>query len=430
MDTTTRSSTLLRVFQPLERFLGTETRSSTLLLGVTLAALIVANSAASAGYHDLLHTYVKVAVGPWEIASSLAHWINDGLMAAFFLLVGLEIKREVVEGELATWRKAALPAIAAVGGMVVPAALYALVAGGPGWGVPMATDIAFAIGVARLVGGSRVPIALVVFLTALAIIDDLGAILVIAIFYGHELNVGALAAAAGITAGLVAMNFAGVRLGAVYVLVGLLLWLAVFESGLHATLAGVIVGWSVPAARGASRDAILPVAQELVTIACDPNTVQDDVDAALDALEDTIDEVQSPLSELEHGLHPYVAFGVLPIFAFVNAGVAIEQVGWATLADPVTLGVIAGLFVGKPLGIVGASAIAVKAGLAELPAGVTWAHLLGAGCMGGIGFTMSLFIAALAFDSQPEAVVSAKLGILAASALSAAAGAVILGRAR
>ncbi len=424
-----RLAAVLRVFQPLERFLATETRAGTLLIGVTAAALAIANSPWSDLYFAALEVPFTVGVGENSLSKPIGGWINDLLMAAFFLLVGLEIKREACEGELATLKKAALPAFAALGGMVVPAALYAAIAGGSGWGIPMATDIAFAIGVARMLG-RRVPAAIVVFLTALAIIDDLGAILVIALFYGHEPSLPALAAVAAITGLLVAMNLSGVRRGALYVGVGLFLWFAVLESGIHATLAGVIVGWCVPASRGEPREALLYEARTLADIADDDATGPEDVDAALDALEERIDRVQSPLAELESGLHPYIAYGVIPIFALANAGVSLTGISLASLADPVSLGVIAGLAVGKPVGIVGASLLAVRAGVAELPAGVTWRHVAGAGCLGGIGFTMSLFIANLAFEAEPGSIGAAKLGILVASALAVALGAITLGTGR
>jgi len=345
----------------------------------------------------------------------------------FFLVVGLEIKRELLMGELNSVRKASLPLLAAVGGMLVPAGLYLAVASRQstaGWGVPMATDIAFALGVARLLG-NRVPTTLLVFLTAFAIADDLGAILVIALFYGHSVNGVALAVAVGLFGVLIGMNRLGVSRRSLYLLVGLPLWVAVLKSGLHATIAGVLVGLCVPArVKGMTAESALHQANSLLDEDADPST--DAREAKLDALEAHVESAQSPLTKLEHALHPYVAYAILPLFAFANAGIDLREMSLGNVWEPVTLGVVLGLVLGKPLGILLFSGLAVRAGWAELPAGVSWRMMAGASVLGGIGFTMSLFVASLAFEGEPAIHLSAKLGILLASAVAAAAGLAIL----
>jgi len=423
---------ILELFRPLASFIRIETFGSTLLILASIAALVWANSAASASYVALWEQPIAVTVGPWEIRESLLHWINDLLMAFFFLLVGMEIKRELVSGHLDTPAKALLPALAAVGGMLVPAAIFAAVAHGGeasrGWGIPMATDIAFALGVMRLLG-SRVPAGLFAFLAALAIIDDLGAILVIAIFYSASISWLALALAAGTTLVLVAMNAAGVRRPGLYVLVGLPLWLEVFASGIHATIAGVIVGFCIPAVGAARRRELFDDAERLVDIGRKQGR-SPDTEAAIGALRDTAGRLESPLASLEHALNPYVSFFVVPLFAFANAGVVLRGASPALLFEPAALGVIAGLVVGKPIGIIGTTLLAVRLKLTSLPAGVSRRHLVGAGLLGGIGFTMSLFVAGLSFHEGSTLHVEAKVGILAASIIAGAAGFLALRTAR
>ena len=415
------------LFKPLEVFLATETRSGALLMLATVAALVTANSPWADTYFAVWDTPLTIGVGEATLAMPLLAWINDFLMAAFFLVVGLEVKRELLIGELNSPRKAALPLVAALGGMVGPALLYVAVAGRQapsGWGVPMATDIAFAIGVARLLG-ARVPAALLVFLTAFAIADDLGAVLVIALFYGHDVAWSAVAAVAALVALLFGMNRAGVRLASPYVLVGLPLWLAMHHSGVHATIAGVLLGLCVPSRSGASREAALASADDVLESVRGGGDAND---GALQAIESHVDRAQSPLENLEHGLHPYVAYAILPLFAFANAGIALGGMGGGALFDPITLGIAVGLLFGKPVGILAASWLAIRAGVAELPRGVVWRHMFGAGVLGGIGFTMSLFVAALAFPGSEAQHVAAKLGILLGSGLSAVVGLVILAR--
>ncbi|MEJ2539234.1 MAG: Na+/H+ antiporter NhaA [Gemmatimonadota bacterium] len=379
--------------QPFLKFASLEASGGILLLGFAVAALIWANSPLGQGYVDLWHTQVTVGGGKAVIEKDLLHWVNDGLMAVFFLLVGLELKRELLTGELASPRKAALPLFAAVGGMLIPAGLYLILnkggAGEAGWGIPMATDIAFALAVLAALG-SRAPLALKIFLTALAIVDDLGAILVIALFYSGDLSSSALGAAAIAAIFLFLLNRAGFRRFLPYGVVGLVLWVAVLKSGVHATVAGVVLAFMIPA-------------------------------------NEEEDEYHSPLETLEHALHPWVVYLILPIFALANAGVTFG--GGAEGGAPITNGILLGLIAGKPIGVLLFSVLAIKMGMAELPAGVTWLHIVGVGFLAGIGFTMSLFIAGLAFPGA-ELLSASKVGILGASGISAVIGTVILLRAR
>lgn len=421
---------LARIVGPLEAFFHSEAAGGIAIAIAAAVALVWANSPWSAGYEALWATKIKVGSAGFGLEKQLVVWVNDLLMAVFFILVGLEIKREVSGGELDTLRKAALPAIAALGGMLAPMGLFLAVAhegeAARGWGIPMATDIAFALGVARLLG-ARVPAAMIVLLTALAVIDDLGAIVVIAMFYAQDLSLEAHAVAGAFTLVLVGMNRAGVRRPGWYVIVGIPLWVAVLKSGVHATLAGVIVALCVPARVAFSRQEVLEQARGLLEAAArgaDDAATQD----ALSALEQRIKESQSPVRRLERGLHPTVAFVILPLFALANAGVSLSGVGAQDLVAPTTLGVFVGLVLGKLLGVVGASWLAVRAGLAELPAGLGWRHVLGLGALAGIGFTMSLFVAGLAYEEGGALHLQAKVGILAASVTSSALGVLLLWR--
>jgi Na+:H+ antiporter, NhaA family len=360
----------------------------------TLAALAVANSALEPYYSAFLHLTGEVRIGSIGLAKPLEHWINDGLMAIFFLLVGLEIKREAFEGALASLRQAALPVFAAIGGFVVPAALYVALNFGSaetlrGWAIPCATDISFAIGVCAVLGRA-VPASLKTFLLALAIIDDLMAIIVIAVFYTDALSLLALAlAGAGIT-GLAILNRLDVRKPALYVLFGLFTWVCVLKSGVHATLAGVAVGFAMPLTR------------------------HDD------------DDGESLLVRTEHALKPWVAYGIIPLFAFANAGVPLAGASLASLAAPLPLGIIAGLFLGKQIGVFGASFAALKLGVAEPPAEASLLQLYGVAALTGIGFTMSLFIGTLAFDDD-GLLAQIRVGVLVASLLAGAVAALVLG---
>ena len=392
-----RERPISRVLYPLTAFMRAEAAGGIVLIGCALAALVWANSPWAGAYTALWAT--EITVGP--LSETLLHWINDGLMAVFFFVVGLEIKREVLVGELASLRQAALPIAAALGGMVVPAAIYTAInlggAGLAGWGIPMATDIAFALGVLALLG-RRAPTSLKVFLTALAIVDDLGAVLVIALFYTAQVSWAALGAAAGCLALLVALNRLGARHPLTYALLGLGLWAAFLASGVHATLAGVLLALTIPARTRVDTGEFFRRAHALLRHfdlageeAADIRTNADQ-QAALAELEDLAEGVQTPLQRLEHALHPWVAFVIVPLFALANAGVALGGGLGAALREPVTLGVVAGLLLGKQLGVTGAAWLAVRAGLADLPEGVTWRHVYGAGWLAGIGFTMSLFV--------------------------------------
>ena len=368
-----------------------EAASGVLLMVAAVAALVLDNSPLNWLYDGLLSTPVAVQIGALVLDKPLLLWINDGLMAVFFFLVGLEVKRELLEGELSTWNQASLPVLAAVGGMVVPAVIYAAFnAGDPaalrGWAIPAATDIAFALGVLALLG-NRVPVALKVFLLALAIIDDVGAIAIIALFFTADLSLASLAIAGACAAALLSLNVRGVRRIAPYVLIGVVMWVAVLKSGIHATLAGVIVALMIP-------------------------------------LRVPGDEI-SPLRRLELELHPWVVFLVMPLFAFANAGVALGGLSLDDLLAPVPLGIAAGLLVGKQVGVFGFAWVGVKMGICRLPDGVTWIHVYGAGLLAGIGFTMSLFIGTLAF-ADPNMATAVRLGVLSGSFLSGVAGYMVL----
>lgn len=384
----------MRVIHALREFVALESAAGVLLAIAAVAALALANSPLAFLYDAFLDTPVEVRVGALQIAKPLLLWINDGLMAVFFFLVGLELKREVLEGELSELRQIVLPAAAAVGGMAIPAAIYAAInAGHPealaGWAIPAATDIAFALGVLSLLGG-RVPAGLKVFLLTLAILDDLGAIVIIALFYAGNLAPASLGIAAVALMALLALNRAGVARLAPYIFVGLVLWVSVLKSGVHATLAGVALALFIPLrVRGAG--------------------------------------AHSPLRRLEHDLHAPVAFAILPLFAFANAGVPLAGVGVATLMEPVPLGIAAGLLAGKPIGVLFASWLVVVSGAARLPEGVDWRAMAGASVLCGIGFTMSLFIASLAFEGAgAEYVVQTRLGVLFGSLASAVLGYALL----
>ncbi len=355
-------------------------------------ALLLDNSALSWLYDGLLQIPVVIQVGALELNKPLLLWINDGLMAVFFFLIGLEIKREVAEGRLSNLRQAGLPVIAAIGGMAVPAVIYlALNAGDPpairGWAIPAATDIAFALGVLALLG-PRVPVALKVFLLALAIIDDLGAIVIIALFYTSELSPPALVIAVVGIFVLAYLNARNVTRIAPYLIIGLFVWVSVLKSGVHATLAGVIVALFIPLRAGTGND-------------------------------------RSLLKEVEHGLEPWVAFGILPVFAFANAGVALNGLALSDLFAGIPLGIAVGLFIGKQVGIMGFVWAGVRLGVARLPDDVTWLQIYGVALLAGIGFTMSLFIGTLAF-SDPEQTAAVRIGVLAGSLLSAIIGALVL----
>ena len=423
-----------RVLGPFQRFFSTNASGGLLLLASTAVALIWANSPWSAAYHHLWETSFGIGTPAFGLTLPLHEWVNDALMAVFFFLVGLEIKREVLVGELSTRRSATLPVAAALGGMIVPALLFASVnARGPGasgWGVPMATDIAFALGILALLG-NRVPSSLRVFLAALAIADDLGAVLVIAFFYTSAINWGALAGAGLVLLVLIGFNRAGARRPAVYALLGAVMWIFMLKSGIHATIAGVLLALTVPARTRISEDEFLASAEASLADfrASDAEgttvlTNQGHQDA-LQSLESAADAAQSPLQRMEYSLHGVVAFLIMPIFALANAGVSLGTGVRAAASNPIAIGVALGLLLGKPIGITLASVLAVRSGVADLPTDATWGHVHGAAWLGGIGFTMSLFIAGLAF-STPAQLDIAKLAVLGASTVAGIVGYMLL----
>ena len=423
-----------RIVRPFQDFASKQSSGGVLLIVATAAALVWANSPWAEGYAALWHTKLTVGVGEASISKDLTHWINDGLMAVFFLVVGLEIKREVLVGELSSVRGAALPVVAAVGGAVVPALIYVVINAGTegvaGWGIPMATDIAFALGVLALLG-ERAPLALKVFLTALAIVDDIVAVLVIAFFYTSEISWGALGVGVVFLAALVVANLIGVGRTLVYALLGIGLWLCFLLSGVHATIAGVLLAFTVPAVSFIDPGAFLERSRYLLDRFERAGEKGENVlsneerQAALHALNHATYKLEPPLHELEHALHPWVVFAVMPLFALANAGVPLGGGIADALTSPVALGIVAGLVVGKQLGITLFAWLAVKSGVSELPTGIGWRHVYGAGWLAGIGFTMSLFITDLAF-SDGSLMGAAKLGILAASLISGVAGWTIL----
>jgi NhaA family Na+:H+ antiporter len=424
---------------PLREFLHNEAFGGILLLVCALVALAWANSPWDGDYTRLWDAKLRIGTNHAGLTLSLRHWVNDGLMVLFFVVVGLEIKRELLVGELASPRRAALPAVAALGGALLPAGIYAAInrggAGGDGWGVPMATDIAFALGVLALLG-ERVPVALKVFLTALAIVDDIVAVLVIALFYTAEVSWPALGLAAVFFAALVAANRLHLRWLPVYALLGVGLWASVHESGVHATVAGVLLALTIPARTRIDPDEFVARSRAILdafdhartqggTILT--NGAQQD---ALAELEDAVEGVGAPLQRLEHALHPWVAFAIVPLFALANAGVHLDGEIGSTIGNRVTLGVVLGLVLGKQVGITLFAWLATRTGLTALPDGISWRQIYGAGWLAGIGFTMSLFVADLASQDPGESdhLTSAKLGILLASLLAGVIGGLVLGR--
>jgi NhaA family Na+:H+ antiporter len=417
-----------------QQFTRLQASGGILLLLATIFALLWANSPWSDGYFELWDTYLSVSLGSLSLKESLLHWVNDGLMVIFFFVVGLEIKREILVGELTSLRRAALPLVAAIGGMLLPAALYiAFNAGRPsqsGWGIPMATDIAFMLGLLTILG-SRVPVSLKVFFTALAIADDLGAVLVIALFYSGEIHGVALAVGAVFLLTLIALNRIGIRQPLPYALLGIGLWLAFLESGIHPTIAGVLLAMTIPARTQVQAQAYLAQCTSALGGlgnggAGDETTgAHRNQQAAAQTLEVIAERIQSPLQRLERSLNPWVAYLIVPIFAFANAGVDVRGNLLAAVTSPVALGVITGLVLGKALGITFFAWLAVKLGLADLPFGVSWRQLFGASWLAGIGFTMALFIADSAFTS-PELLAAAKIAILIASLLASVVGFALL----
>ncbi len=426
-----------KILTPFEDFLHKQTTGGIVLMACTIIALILANGPLADEYMEIIDAHVSISVGTWSIDHTVHQWVNDGLMALFFFVVGLEIKREILVGDLRDIKVATLPIVAAAGGMIIPALVYvSLNINGPyimGWGVPMATDIAFAVGVLALLGG-RVPKSLYTFLVALAIVDDLGAVSVIAIFYTEQIIWLELIIAGVIFAGLITLNRVGIRHPLPYFILGIFLWMSFLESGVHATIAGVLTAMTVP-----YRPKLEPIKfAEHIRHLLDRfgNRLEENQTSIINyqrqraivhAIEHGIQKVESPLQRLEHSFHPVVAFGIVPIFALVNAGIPISGDSIvAIFNNTIGLGIVFGLLLGKLLGITGVSLLAIKLGIAKFPKHCTTVHLLGTGLLAGIGFTMSIFIADLAFKGQNEALLSAKTAILCASFLAGLSGYLLL----
>ncbi|ABF43069.1 sodium/proton antiporter, NhaA family [Candidatus Koribacter versatilis Ellin345] len=418
------------LISPFVRFARMEAASGILLIVSTAAALVWANSPWKSSYDAIWDVPMVAGVGNFLLTESRHHWINDGLMSIFFFLVGLEIKREVLIGELTSLRNAAFPLIAAVGGTVVPAVIYLLCVGGgvaqKGWGIPMATDIAFALGVLILLG-NRIPPSLRVFVTALAIVDDIIAVLVIALFYTHEIHLVSLLVALGGVGIAFGFNLLGISKPSVYALIGVCIWAAVLKSGVHATVAGVLLAFTIPARNYLDRDFFVKRGRWLLERfeKSEPHSFESHT--AIHTLQHQCDMIESPLHRLEHGLQPWVSFLIMPLFAFSNAGVRfIGNIGVA-VKHPVSIGVALGLFLGKPLGIWLFAWLAVKSRVANAPPELSWWQIFGASWICGIGFTMSLFIASLAFG-YGNLLDMSKIGTLAASLVAGVCGSVVLWR--
>ncbi len=423
-----------KVLTPFEEFIHRQTTSGLLLMICAIIALFLANGPFAQTYQDIIKTYIGITFGDWKLKMSLHHWVNDGLMVLFFFVVGLELKRELLVGELAKPRNAILPIAAAVGGMVVPALIYfAINPTGDtaiGWGIPMATDIAFAIGALALLA-SRVPKALITFLVALAIVDDLGAVLVIAVFYTETIAFGPLAIAGGLFGALIVLNMSGIRNAVPYFIISIFLWYFMLLSGVHATIAGVLGALTVPALPKYNPARFSRDVKDLMArfrASYESNTdkkvmTNAELRAVVQTLANKVQSVQSPLQRLEHGWHMPVAYLVIPIFALVNAGIPLEFGSLTTtLSHPVVMGVSLGLILGKFIGITGASWLVIKFGIADLPKDTRFTQIAGVSLLAGIGFTMSIFVAQLGFAEREDLLLMAKTGILFASLLAGVSG--------
>ncbi len=416
--------TFERIATPFEHFLHAQTTTGLVLMVMTVLALILANTPLAESYAHFFHTKIDFNVGSWTLSHTLHHWINDGLMAIFFFVIGLEIKREILAGELSNIKVAILPILAAIGGMIVPALIYfSINSGSPGeggWGIPMATDIAFAISALVLLG-KRIPTALVTFLVALAIVDDLGAVVVIALFYTDQINLMPLWLAGVMFLIMVSFNRFGIHAVLPYFIVGVLMWFFMLESGVHATIAGVVAALAIPSKPKQTPVTFAEDTKDLLDeyakypVATD-HVIHEEQKAILINIKDRIDAVGTPASRLERDLHLPVSLIVIPLFALANAGISIDfsSIG-TTILEPVSLGIIAGLIFGKVIGIFGVSWLAIKLKLAKLPQNSSMSQLFGVAFLGGIGFTMSIFVAELAFLGSPELIFQAKVGILSAS---------------
>lgn len=424
---------IISLARPFQEFIQFEASSGILLIIAAITAIILANSSLSDEFLGLWGNIFSISLGTWSLSKPLQLWINDGLMAIFFFMVGLEIKRELISGELASFKAAITPVVAAVGGMLMPALIYAAFNHHQptysGWGIPMATDIAFALGILLLLG-KRIPIGLKIFITAFAIVDDLGAILVIAIFYSQQLYLHALVAAAGILLLLIFFNYLNLRHPIFYLIPGIILWYALLKSGIHATIAGVLLALTVPAVNNIGPGIFLKrmnyYLQRFKNVDPESNhkLTQEQIEA-LQAMEISCHRLESPLQRMEHAVHPWVSYFIMPLFALSNAGVAFKAGTGDIFSSPLGWGIILGLVVGKFTGVFGFTWLAVKYKWARLPENVTLRHLAGAGFLGGIGFTMSLFITYLAF-TDPVLIAKAKTAVFIASGLSALLGILLL----
>ena len=432
---TERSYPIDKLIRPVNNLLRNKPVSGVLLFLAVVVAMVWANSPWRETYHHLWTMPFSVGFGEnYMISKTLHHWINDGLMAVFFFVVGLEIKREVMAGDLSTWKKASLPAAAAVGGMIFPAIIFSIFNWGTptesGWGVPMATDIAFTLGVLSLLG-NRIPLSLKLFLTALAIVDDLGAVLVIAFFYTDNLLLLYLEYGAAFLAFLLLLNFLGVRRTRVYAIVGICgLWYAFLLSGVHATIAGVLLAFTIPAKARINKRGFINHVKTLLdkfqrTKSAEGQYLSEEEHEIIEEIKEEREKIETPLQKLEYSLNPFVSFFILPLFALANAGIEIQPESWSGLLEPVSIGIVTGLIIGKCLGILSFSALFVKLGIAELPKNTNWGTIAGASIMAGIGFTMSIFISELAFE-DPAVKAQAKLAILIASTLAGIIGMLVI----
>ncbi len=420
------------LLSPLEEFIHRQTTSGVLLMLCAVVALLIANSSWNETYHHVLQMKFTIGVEGFQLSKTLHHWINDGLMALFFFVIGLELKREILVGELADPRQAMLPIIAAIGGMLVPVLIYmAINPESPtfeGWGVPMATDIAFALGALALLG-NRIPKNLLTFLVALAIVDDLGAVIVIALFYTETISIPALMIVTLMIVMLLALNLGGIRRTLPYMLLGIILWIAMLKSGIHATLAGIILAFTIPMRPKYDPDRFLSqvdgmIEQIRIAYQKGKNIIKNDsLRSRVRALGEGVQLVQAPAQVLEHKMHLPSAYIIIPIFSLANAGVPIDWSSFGSIVmHPVSVGITVGLVLGKLVGIAGFSWLAVKLGLTVLPQGLNFKHITGVALMGGIGFTMSIFIAELGFASMPDELLMAKTGILLASIIAGFSG--------
>jgi NhaA family Na+:H+ antiporter len=424
----------LQVFQPFQEFIRLESAAGLILLLCTVMALLVANSSVGHYYTSFWQTEISLSIDGVGLTKSLLHWINDGLMCIFFFVVGLEIKRELVIGELASFRRAIFPVAAAFGGMVVPAFIFILLnkdsSAISGWGIPMATDIAFSLGVLALLG-SRIPHQLKVFLTAFAIVDDLGAVLIIAFFYGTQIQWFFVIAAACILIVLFFANWGGIQHPLPYLILGTVLWLAMLESGIHATVAGVLLAMTIPVQPKINTKDFHEIIQSLLSLfkekedGSEGEVLNQGQQSIVQTIELSCHEVETPLQRFEQRFHPWVTYFIMPLFAFANAGIVFQGTLTSVLVTPLALGIVFGLVIGKQIGITLFSWIAVKSKFAVLPAGVSWKHIYGISWLGGIGFTMSLFVANLAFTSE-QMLNTSKVAIFIASLAAGIIGIIIL----